>query len=174
VNVSDLCIREASRTDLPGVLTVQYDAFSRVAQALGIDPSELPPLRESLEQLEAFLSAGTRFFVAVDSLERVVGSVRGSECNGVVDVGRLVVASDWLRRGIATQLVETLEASYADADRFVLFTGEDAIEPLALYGKLGYVITRRDPAGPVVLVWLEKRNPRDHVTSHDASADGIL
>jgi len=160
VSVSDLRIREAFLNDLPGVLAVQYDAFSRVANALGVDPSDLPPLQESLGQLEALRSAGTRFFVAVDSLERVVGSVRGTECDGVVDVGRLVVASDWLRQGVATQLVETLETSYADADRFVLFTGEDALEPLALYGKLGYVITRRDPAGPVVLVWLEKPNPR--------------
>ncbi len=89
-----------------------------------------------------------------------MGSVRASERDGVVDIGRLVVASDWVRRGIATRLVETLEASYAQADRFVLFTGEDATEPLALYGKLGYEVTRRDATGPVVLVWLEKRNPR--------------
>jgi hypothetical protein len=56
--------------------------------------------------------------------------------------------------------VETLEGSYAHADRLVLFTGEDAREPLALYGKLGYEVTQRDATGPVVLVWLEKRNPR--------------
>ncbi len=86
-----------------------------------------------------------------------------------------MVASDWVRRGIATRLVETLEASYAHADRFVLFTGEDATEPLALYAKLGYELTRRDAEGPVVLVWLEKRNPPgDRVTSRDASAGGIL
>lgn len=160
MNVSDVRIREASRADLPGVLAVQHDAFARVAKALGIEPSDLPPLRETLGELEALLSAGTHFFVAVDSLESVVGSVRGSECDGVVDVGRLVVASEWLRQGIATRLVQTLEVSYAQADRFVLFTGEDAIEPLALYGKLGYVITRRDTTGLVALVWLEKRNPR--------------
>lgn len=160
MTASDVLVREATRADMPGVLTVQYDAFSRVASTLGIDPSDLPPLRESLGQLETLLSDGTRFFVAVDSLNRVVGSVRGSECDGVVDVGRLVVASDRVRQGIATRLVEALEASFADADRYVLFTGEDAVEPLALYGKLGYVIRRRDADGPVVLVWLEKLNPR--------------
>ena len=153
-------IREAFRTDLPGVLAVQHDAFSRVAEALGIEPADLPPLRETLEQLEDLLLAGARFFVAADPLGRIVGSVRASECDGVVDIGRLVVAGDWLRRGIATRLVETLEASYVHADRFILFTGEDATEPLALYSKLGYEITRRDSRGPVVLVWLEKRNPQ--------------
>ena len=156
----DVRIREAFRADLPGVLAVQHDAFSRVAEALGIEPSDLPPLQETLGQLEDLLSAGTRFFVAVDSLEGIVGSVRASEHDGVVDIGRLVVATEWVRRGIATRLVETLEGSYAHADRFTLFTGADATEPLALYGKLGYEVTRRDATGPVVLVWLEKRNPR--------------
>ena len=175
MNVPDVRVREALRTDLPGVLTVQHDAFSRVANALGIEPSDLPPLQESLGQLETLFSSGTRFFVAVDSLERIVGSVRGSERDGIVDIGRLVVASGWERQGIATRLVVTLEASYAQADGFVLFTGADAIEPLALYGKLGYAITRRDATGPVALVWLEKRNRQvTNVSSRDASADGIL
>jgi ribosomal protein S18 acetylase RimI-like enzyme len=160
VNVSDVCVREAVRAELPAVLAVQHDAFSRVAKALGIEPSDLPPLQETLGQLEDLRLAGTRFFVAADPLGRIVGSVRASERDVVVDIGRLVVASDRLRQGIATRLVETLEASYAQADRFVLFTGEDATEALALYTKLGYELTRRDATGPVVLVWLEKRNPR--------------
>lgn len=155
--MADVRIREAFLADLPGVLAVQRDAFSRVASALHIHPHDLPPLCESLEQLEALLVAGTRFFVAVEPSGRIVGSVRGNECDGTVDIGRLVVASGCLRRGIATRLVQTLEASYEPVCRFVLFTGEDAIEALALYGKLGYVITRRDAPGPVPLVWLEKR-----------------
>jgi ribosomal protein S18 acetylase RimI-like enzyme len=156
----DVHFREASHADLPGILAVQHDAFSRVAEALGIEPSDLPPLRETLQQLGELLSGGTRFFVAADPSGCLVGSVRASERDGAVDIGRLVVASEWLRRGVATRLVQMLEDSYAHAERFVLFTGEDATEPLALYGKLGYQVTRRDAIGPVALVWLEKRNPR--------------
>lgn len=153
--MNDVTIREASRDDLSQVLSVQRDAFGRVAAQLGIDPSGLPPLLESLQDLRQLLDTGMRFFVAEDS-GRVIGSVRGRQSDATVDIGRLVVDGAYLRRGVATRLMDALEAGFPSATTFLLFTGADAVEPLALYVGRGYRVVRIDASGPVELVWLEK------------------
>lgn len=136
---------------------MQHQAFRRVAAELGIDPpSALPPLREQLADLESLLASGVTIFVARTSSEQVVGGVRGTPCEGRVEIGRLVVADSWVRRGVATALMDALEAYHATASRYTLFTGLDAHAPLALYRSRGYTEFDRDGSGPVVLVWLEK------------------
>ena len=152
-------IRAAVSDDLPGILSVQHQAFGRVARAFGLNPDDLPPLRETLADLTLLIEQGTRFLVAASPDGAVVGSVRASDTDGVVEIGRLVVANGWLRRGVATRLMERLEAGYPRAQSFVLFTGADAFEPLALYKKLGYTVSRSEDVGPVVLVWLQKPGP---------------
>lgn len=153
-------VREARREELAHVLAVQRRAFERVARELGIRGDDLPPLQESLADLEALLNAGTRFFVAVDDAGRVLGSVRGrvsgAPCSSNVEVGRLVVDDAWLRRGVGSALMDALESSYPTASRFELFTGAEASAPLALYAKRGYVESRREHLGYVELVWLHK------------------
>lgn len=152
-------VRRATRSDLPAVLAVQHEAFGRVAEWFDIDPDVLPPLQETLTDLEALMSSGTRFYVAVGPGAAVVGSVRGAETPQGVEIGRLVVDGRFLRQGAATALMESLEADFVDAQRFVLFTGREAEVPLALYAKLGYVIDREQSDGPVHLVWLSKQRP---------------
>jgi GNAT superfamily N-acetyltransferase len=148
--------RAARVCDLPGVLAVQHRAFGRVARGLGIPPDRLPPLTESLGDLERLYDTGIRFFVAVDTTGAVVGSVRGQLRGATVEIGRLVVDDGWQRRGVATQLMDLLESDYAEATRFELFTGAQAAEPLALYRKRGYRIDRTDTVEGVALVWLSK------------------
>jgi len=155
-----ITVRAADAADLEPILRVQRRAFERVARHYGLDPSVLPPVRESLDDLLGLLNSGTRFFVAVDDGDTAVGSVRAHIAGDAVHVGRLVVDDGWLRRGVATMLMETLEAAHPGAVAFELFTAADAAAPLALYGKLGYRVTRRDESGPVALVWLEKRTAR--------------
>lgn len=149
--------RTACLADLPAVLGVQHRAFSRVATDLLIDPKTLPPLRETLEDLKALHESGTRFFVAEEHGGGIVGSVRASEVDGCVEVGRLVVDDGWQRRGVGSALMDALECSYPDTRCFRLFTGSEAAAPLALYKELGYRETSREDLGYVVLVWLEKR-----------------
>ena len=79
--------------------------------------------------------------------------------HGTVEIGRLVVDDGWLRQGIGSALMELLEASYPEAERFELFTGAEADIPLALYGKRGYREYRREQTPGVLLVWLEKPGP---------------
>lgn len=154
--MSGFVTREAALADLADVLIVQQRAFRRVATELGIDPSNLPPLRETLEDLTALMVAGTRFFVAVSDDGALVGSVRGTLRDADVEVGRLVVDDGWLRRGVASALMNMLEGSYPGCGRFELFTGADARGPLLLYAARGYREYRREHVEGVELVWLER------------------
>jgi GNAT superfamily N-acetyltransferase len=151
----DIEYREAGADDLPGVLTVQRDGFGRVATELGLEPTDLSALREDLHELKRLMSEGTRFFVALDG-DRVVGTVRGTMSDaGTVEVGRLAVGADHVRRGVGRSLIETLERAYPSARRMELFTGREAAAPLALYRSLGY--TEMPPrADRPYLIWLEK------------------
>lgn len=148
-------VGEADKSDLPSILTVQRQAFGRVARLIGVNETALPPLTETLSDLERLYDSGMRFFVAKDSDGRVIGSVRGTLCHGTVEIGRLVVATGSERRGVASRLMDCLEESFGDR-RFVLFTGAMATGPLALYRNRGYREFQRDEAGGVELVWLER------------------
>jgi GNAT superfamily N-acetyltransferase len=149
-------VREASESDLQGILGVQHRAFGRVAAEFDIDPSRLPPLTESLDDLFRLLTGGVRFFVAGTIGGAIIGSVRGSESEGTVEIGRLVVDDEWLRMGVASALMDGLEAAHPHAHRFVLFTGAEATVPLALYSKRGYREFRRERLEAFELVWLER------------------
>lgn len=147
----------ARRDQLTEVLGVQRRAFGRVAAGLGIDPQLLPPIRETLDELEGLFDRGVHFFVATSGDGRVIGGVRGTVVNGCVEIGRLVVDDGWQRKGVASALMDALESAFPDVVRFELFTGAEATVPLALYAKRGYAETRREDLGHVELVWLEKR-----------------
>jgi len=153
--------REATRADLPGVIAVQRHAFARVAEELGIRARDLPPLNETLDDLERLAASGTRFFVAVDEAGRIIGGARGTAAEESVHVGRLVVEDGWLRCGVGSAVMDLLEASFPHASRFELFTGIDARAPLALYLKRGYREFRREMTPATELVWLEKRASLD-------------
>jgi ribosomal protein S18 acetylase RimI-like enzyme len=156
-------VRIAAADELPEVLRVQHEAFRRVAAAFGIPEDRMQPITETLGEIQALHAAGVRTFVALEALgetERVVGTVRAAvRTDGPVEIGRLAVAGSALRRGVATALMLTLEESYPEAERFVLFTGADAAEPLALYDRLGYRIFRTQSFGDFGMVWLEKVRP---------------
>lgn len=152
-----LSVRQATIRDLPEVLEVQRHAFMRVAEQLGIDPTALPPLRETIDDLIGLLGGGVRFFVALAGSGQVVGSVRATAEDDSIEVGRLVVQDGWERRGVASALMDELEGSFPAARRFVLFTGSNAAGPLALYSRRGYSEFRREAMPGVELVWLEKR-----------------
>ncbi|MDO8963234.1 MAG: GNAT family N-acetyltransferase [Coriobacteriia bacterium] len=152
-----ILISRARRADLAGVLRVQCDGFSRIARRFDIDPDILPPLRETIIDLQSLFDAGTLFLVAWSS-SVIVGTVRAQvRGDGVVEIGRLAVADGFLRRGIATDLMHVLEEAHPGPRRFELFTGAEATDALALYRGLGYEIFHRAEEGAPALVWLSKQ-----------------
>jgi GNAT superfamily N-acetyltransferase len=156
VSRTDYVVCRASAAELPALLEVQREAFGRVAVQHGVPPEALAPMREALEDLERQLADGTVFYIAVSTAGRVIGGVRADTSDGIVEVGRLVVDGGWLRCGVGMALMALLEDEHSHAQKFRLFTGEEATAPLALYSKRGYQPTHIDDSGPVTLVWLEK------------------
>jgi ribosomal protein S18 acetylase RimI-like enzyme len=153
---SSTAIRIGGRADLREVLSLQRAAFTRVAREFGLRADELPPLTETLEDLEQLADEGSRFFLATVD-EHPAGTVRARvRPDSIVEVGRLGVDDAYERRGLGSALMRYLEDSYPDADRFELFTGADAAAPLALYARLGYSEFSRQDLGAVTLVWLAK------------------
>lgn len=151
-------VRLAARHELPGVLEVQRQAFTRVSEMFEIPQDEMPPLTETVDDLERLADEGYRFFVAVSG-GRVVGTVRGvMRPDGVVEIGRLGVDEAHLRRGLARRLMTALEDSWPRVRRFELFTGSRAVAPLGLYGSMGYRRFEREGA-PDYIVWLAKERP---------------
>lgn len=162
-----MVVRTASSEDLPEVLRVQRAAFRRVALSFGVPETRLQPMTETLANLEQLLSGGVRTFVAVvpdGGRERVVGTVGATtRDDGIIEIGRLAVDDGFTRRGVATALMAALEGAFPATDRFELFTGADAVEPLALYARLGYRIFRREQFESWSMVWLGKE--RDGATA---------
>ena len=87
---------------------------------------------------------------------RLVGAVRAQERDGVLHVGRLVVAPDLQGRGIGTRLLLAAERTTRLA-RATLFTGARSTANLRLYRRHGYVDAHRETVRPgLALVHLVK------------------
>jgi len=146
-------IRSATVSEAETIARVIRAAFLTVAEELGFD---IPPVHETPSDVRSTFEAGDAVLVAeVDGA--VVGTVRGEtlDDDGVM-VRRLAVLPERRGTGIARGLMLALEDAYPAASRFELFTGAEAVGPIALYTSLGYRIveSRRDMGFP--LVYLEK------------------
>lgn len=146
----------ARSDELAALLDIQREAFGRIAREFGVPADRLPPVNETLDELEALCARGMLFLVALAEEERVVGTVRGERLGDTVEVGRLAVGEPYLRRGIASALMRGLEAAFPDAVRFDLFTGAEAAGPIRLYERLGYRIYATEQLGDWSLVRLAK------------------
>lgn len=154
-----VAVREAEPSELSEVIAVQHQAFGRVATALGIDPEALPPLHEDVPCLERSILDGCTVLVALWD-DMVVGSVRVQLREGcVTEIGRLVVRTGWERRGIGTALMCAIEEHFDHTGTYRLFTGADAADTQAFYGRRGYRLEGRHDTGAYGLVWMTKPGP---------------
>ena len=123
------------------LLTLQRAAF--VTEAQLYDDPRLPALVETLPELLAAVQRGPAL-TARDG-GRLVGSVRARVAEGVLHVGRLVVAPDQQGRGIGRALLAEVErVAGPDVPTAALFTGHRSTGNLRLYARAGYVEQRRE------------------------------
>ena len=141
--MDDLTVRPIRPDDAGEVLTLQRAAFVQEAQIYGTP--QLPPLTQTLEELEAELVENLGC-VAVDGT-RIVGAVRARRDGELLLVGRLTIAPDQQGRGIGTRLLAAVEERGAalGATEAELFTGSLSEANLRLYLREGYVETQRVP-----------------------------
>ncbi len=134
------------------LLTLQRAAY--VTEAQLYDDARLPALTQSLDDLGAELRTARCTGAWLGA--RLVGAVRTREDDGVLHVGRLVVAPDLQGRGIGTGLLAATEEG-AGAGMAALFTGHLSVGNLRLYARAGYREQRREQVHPgLTLVHLTK------------------
>ncbi len=145
-------IRPAVAADAGEVLTLQRAAF--VKQAQSHNDVFLPPLVETLEEIEQAIAAGEVLVGREGS--RLVGTVRRVLKDGELHIGRLAVAPDLEGRGLGSQLLAAAENT-PGADVAVLFTGHLAAGNLAMYFRRGYrEFDRRRQSDNVEVIFLRK------------------
>lgn len=127
-----------SVADAGEVLTLQRAAYVPEAQNYG-DP-DLPPLRETLDEVRASLGSPDVIGLGVREAGRLLGAVRLRLADGVAHLGRLAVVPDRQGEGIGTVLLRACEAALpADVREIRLFTGSRSDPTIRLYERLGYV-----------------------------------
>jgi GNAT superfamily N-acetyltransferase len=149
----DLRVERATVEDAKEILALQKLAYR--SEAAIYDEYGIPPLTQTLEEMRADFAR--QVYLKAVLKERIVGSVRAHEREGTCYVGRLIVHPDSQNRGTGSRLMNEIEAVFARARRFELFTGHRSERNLYLYHKLGYRPFRREVVtGALTLVYLEK------------------
>lgn len=139
--MDDLTVRPIRPDDAGEVMTLQRAAF--VQEALIYGTPEMPPLTQTLEEVESELHENLGC-VALDG-PRMVGAVRARLDGSLLLVGRIAIAPDRAGEGIGTTLLGAVErrGAEAGATEAELFTGSLSEANLRLYGREGYVETER-------------------------------
>ena len=152
-------IHQAGPDDAGEIFTLQRAAYVDEAQAYG-DPFILP-LTEGLGRIETLLADEGALVLKAVVGARVVGAVRAGVTDTTGVVGRLVVAPDLRRRGIARALLsrveEELRERRPDLAALTLFTGAQSAKEQRLYREVGYAETHRERvADHLVMVHMRK------------------
>lgn len=139
--------------DAGEVLTVQRAAF--VSEAAIYGSVDMPPLTQTLAELEAELRSESGFVARMDG--RLVGAIRFVERDGMLLIGRIAIAPDMQGEGIGRMLLQAAEDA-STADVAELFTGSLSEANLRLYEACGYEEHERIPDGDgTAQVFLRKR-----------------
>ena len=150
-SLDSLAIAAAQPEEATRLLQIQRTAFQQEAETNGVRC--LPPLAQDLE---GFLRETASHTYLVARLgDRPLGLVRGRMEGDTCHVGRLAVMPDYQGRGIGRRLLTALEARFAKASRFELFTGAKSAKNVALYTLLGYRPLRTE-AGEPDLLYMQK------------------
>ncbi len=146
-------IKRAEYKDLQEILYLQYLAYQSEAELFG--SKDIPPLKQTLaEVIEEFNNGIILKFT--DENGTIIGSVRATEKNGTVYIGKLMVHPDHRCKGYGTKLLSEIESCYPDR-RYELFTSTRSVDNIRLYEKVGYKIFDRKPVdNELVFVYMEK------------------
>jgi len=124
------------------VLALQRKSYAVEAALIGSD--DIPQLTETLEELRA---AGLDWLGTFDETG-LAGAVSWKILDdGTVDIHRLVVAPRAFRRGVASALLDELDACFPGRPMLVS-TGRDNGPALELYRRRGFRVAREREAVP--------------------------
>jgi tRNA (guanine37-N1)-methyltransferase len=144
----------ATPGDAGELLTLQRACWVQEALA-NDDLAHIPPLHESLQDVQAWLGQWSTWVVR--SAGRLVGAVRGRLEGEAWDIGRIMVAPDLQGRGLGRALLTHIQAvAPPEATSYVLFTGARSADNIRMYRRAGFRV-RSDLEAPPLAVVLTKR-----------------
>lgn len=124
----------ATRDDIKELFDLQLRAFESEAEMIG--SRNIPALMETYERsYEDFENWSV--LVKRNEAGRIIGAVRFQRADGHVEIGRLMVAQEYRRRGVAIDLLRNVE-EVTQASVFKLYTCTKSYTNINLYEKLGY------------------------------------
>jgi ribosomal protein S18 acetylase RimI-like enzyme len=118
------------------VLALQRESYAIEAELIGDE--RIPQLTETLEELRA----ARLDWLAVTDGDRLVGAVAWMALpEGTVDIHRLIVSPGAFRRGVATALLDGVDALYPGR-HILVSTGRANLPAVTLYLGRGFAIVR--------------------------------
>lgn len=133
------------------VLELQRVSYAIEADLIG---SSIPPLRETLEELQ---SCGEVFHGWFEN-DRLLGFIAHKLEDGILDVHRVAVHPDGFRRGIARQLLEFVLNLEPSATRAIVQTGSLNVPACKLYLSFGFEVLERKKVAPGLELTLFSKN----------------
>jgi GNAT superfamily N-acetyltransferase len=133
-------ILDAAVADAAEIIKLQKLAY--LSEAAICNDYAIPPLTQSVEDLITVFSHKTILKAVRDG--RIIGSVNGFMRDSACMIGRLMVHPDFQGQGIGSRLMGAIEARFASAQLWELFTGEMSLRNIRLYKWLGYEIIRKE------------------------------
>ena len=142
----------AKENELEEILELQYLAYQTEAALFGTN--DIPPLKQTLEEVKAEYREGT--IIIVKDGSKIIGSVRMKEKDNTVYIGKLMVHPDYRRKGTGSSLLSEVEKKYPHR-RYELFTSTRSVDNIRLYKSLGYkIFDEKDITENLSFVYLEK------------------
>jgi ribosomal protein S18 acetylase RimI-like enzyme len=124
------------------VLELQRVSYQIEAELIG--SSMIPPLRETLEELQSCDEVFHGWFEA----DLLLGFISHKLEENVLDFHRVAVHPDGFRRGIARQLLEFVLNLERGATRAIVQTGSLNVPACKLYLSFGFEILERKEVAP--------------------------
>ena len=140
---------------LERLVALQRAGYAVEAELIGAP--ELPPMRETPAELRACGET----FLGADEDGALLGAISFKRAGGTVDIHRLVVDPGAFRRGVATALLDALEARERGATHWTVGTGAANAPARALYERRGFTATEeRVVPGGIRWVRLDRAGAR--------------
>ena len=88
-------IEQAKAEDLHEILQLQYLAYQSEADLFGT--RDIPPLKQTLDEVVSEFNSGIILKMVIAG--NIIGSVRATEKDGTVYIGKLMIHPDFRRKG---------------------------------------------------------------------------
>ena len=124
------------------MLALQRRSYRQEANLIGSD--QIPPLHETLEALQHSSETFYGYFLS----SHLAGAVSYKRESALLDIYRMMVHPDYVRRGIARALLQFVEGCETGIKRIIVSTGSLNTPARTLYEGQGFTATAEEEVIP--------------------------